>query len=189
MKKKIFALLLIMIMLMSLTPLMVLAVDSNAVVDKILSSDGSEDDKFGYSVAVSGDWLVVGAYEDDDNGYDSGSVYIYDLSNGTLSDVLASELKLTAGDGAKDDWYGYSVAISGDKVAVGADCNDNGSLSGAVYIYDLSSADVPASELKLTANDGAADDYFGRSVSISGDKVAVGAFRDDDKGDSFRFGI
>ena len=167
-----------------------LAVDNSAVIDKILADDGAADDQFGYSVAISGDKVVIGARGDDDNGSASGSAYVYDLSNGNgaLSDVLASRIKLTASDGAADDQFGYSVAISGDTVVVGAHGNDdNGDSSGSAYVYDLSSgngtlSDVLASEIKLTASDGAAGDKFGCSVAISGDKVFVGADGDDDKG-------
>ena len=102
-----------------------------------------------------------------------------------MSDVLASELKLIASDGAEGDLFGYAVGISGDRVAVGAFCDDDkGSSSGSAYIYDLSNgtgslSDVLASELKLIASDGATSDRFGCSVSISGDRVAVGAYKDD----------
>ncbi len=192
MKKKILVLLLITIMLLALLPKLALAVDSNAVIDKILAGDGGTQHYFGRSVAISGDCIVVGAYADDDKGAGSGAVYIYDLlsGNGTLSDVLGSELKLTANDGAAYDHFGWSVAISGDKVAVGAyGDDDHGESSGSVYIYDLSSGegtqqDVLDSQIKLTADDGAVNDYFGKSVSISGDHVIVGAYADDDKGDS-----
>ena len=157
---------------------------------KLIASDGARDEFFGDEVAISGAKVVVGAYGDGDNGYYSGSAYVYDLSNGTgsLSDVLTSELKLTASDGAIGDLFGDEVAISGDKVVVGANCDDdNGSNSGSAYVYDLSSgtgslSDVLTSELKLTVSDGAADDRFGGAVAIFGDKVIVGASSDDDKG-------
>ncbi|MCP4713285.1 MAG: hypothetical protein GY869_32040, partial [Planctomycetes bacterium] len=90
-------------------------------LDKLLAGDGAAYDYFGYSVAVSGDKVVVGAYNDDDNGSNSGSAYIYEGASWT-------ETKLTAGDGALGDYFGYSVAVSGDKVVVGAyNDDDNGS--------------------------------------------------------------
>jgi uncharacterized repeat protein (TIGR02543 family) len=139
---------------------------------KLTANDRAANDFFGYSVAISGDHVAVGAYQDDVNADNSGSVYIYDLSE---EDVSASQLKLTASDGALFDNFGYSVAISGDTVVVGA---VNHNYTGAVYVYDLSEADVSASQLKLTASDGAPYDYFGCSVAILGDTVAVGAYGD-----------
>jgi len=141
---------------------------------KITASDGAEYDNFGESVAISGDLIVVGSSSDDDNGYNSGSVYVYDISDGYR------ETKITASDGATHDNFGYSVSISGDLAIVGAyNDNDNGDESGSVYIYDLSDGNK---ETKLTASDGAPYDFFGCSVSVSGNYVAVGAKGDDDNG-------
>ena len=70
---------------------------------KISASDGAPSDSFGVSVAIGDNKIVVGAWGDDDNGSDSGSVYVYDL-DGT------NEVKITASDGASGDNFGYSVA-------------------------------------------------------------------------------
>ena len=73
-------------------------------------------------------------------------------------------------------------SISGDVAVVGAyGDDDNGSYSGSAYIFRRE-GNTWTQEAKLTASDGAASDYFGRSVSISGDFVVVGAYRDDDNG-------
>ena len=74
------------------------------------------DDFFGFSVAISGDTAMVGAYQDDDAGSNSGSAYIFTL--GPMA--LGHKPKLTAADAAAGDWFGYSVAILGDTAIVGA---------------------------------------------------------------------
>ncbi|MFC2031990.1 PKD domain-containing protein [Chloroflexota bacterium] len=145
---------------------------------KLTASDGAADDFFGYSVSISGDTALVGAYLDDDNGSNSGSTYVYVRSGTTWT----QQAKLTASDGAADDSFGYSVSISGDTALVGA-CydDDNGSNSGSACVY-VRSGTTWTQQAKLTASDGAADDFFGYSVSISGDTALVGAWGDQDKG-------
>ncbi|MEA2021888.1 MAG: FG-GAP repeat protein, partial [Candidatus Caldatribacteriota bacterium] len=87
--------------------------------------------------------------------------------------------KLLAPDAVAGDLFGGSVAISGDKIVVGSyGDDDNGSDSGSAYIFNTDGSYVT----KITAPDGEADDNFGRSVSISGDKIVVGAIYDDDNG-------
>ena len=143
---------------------------------KLTASDGTEYDYFGCSVSVSGDVVVVGAREDDDNGSDSGSAYVY-----RWNDTSYDEFKLTASDGAAGDYFGSSVSVSGDVVVVGAYMDDdNGDNSGSAYVYRWNGTSYD--EYKLTASDGAASDYFGQSVSVSGDIVVVGSPLDSDDG-------
>ena len=100
--------------------------------------------------------------------------------------------KLLASDGAAGDLFGYSVSISGDYAIIGASADDDrGSDSGSAYIFKRTLKYIPPGgfvwvweeQAKLLAADGAADDFFGYSVSISSDHAFVGAFADDDKGD------
>ena len=145
---------------------------------KLIASDGAGSDKFGYSVSISGDTLVVGAFLDDDDGTDSGSAYVYVRSGGAWTE----QQKIIASDGASGEEFGTSVAISGDTVVVGADKDDDkGPTSGSAYVY-MRSGGVWAEKEKLTASDGANSDEFGTSVAISGDTVVVGANEDDDEG-------
>jgi hypothetical protein len=145
---------------------------------KLLASDGAYGDYFGYSVSVSGDYAIVGAYADDDNGDHSGSAYIFKRSGTTWSE----QAKLLASDGAVSDWFGRSVSISGACAIVGAwGDDDNGTASGSAYIFQRSGTSW-SQQAKLTAADGAAGDWFGQSVSISGDYATVGAQLDDDSG-------
>ena len=147
---------------------------------KLTAPDGSEWDSFGYSVSVSGDTIVVGA--SGDNG--RGSAYIFERVEGTANWVQVA--KLTASDGVVGDVFGASISISGDTVVVGAFLDDDsGQSSGSAYLFESPEGGwIDASETaKLTASDGAASDYFGHSVSVSGDTVVVGAPLDDDGAD------
>ena len=150
---------------------------------KLLASDGAAGDYFGLSVSISGDTVVVGAYADD-NGYDSGSAYVFVKPGAGWSGTLHENAKLLASDGAGGACFGRSVSISGDTVVVGAfGDNDNDYDSGSAYVFVKPGAGWSGTlheSAKLRASDGAADDYFGWSVSISGDTVVVGAEKDDD---------
>ena len=136
---------------------------------KITASDGAASDSFGYSVAISGTKVVVGARGDDDAGSSSGSAYVYNLDG-------SGEVKVTASDGAASDSFGYSVAISDTHIVVGAQGDDGN--QGSVYVYNLDGT----GEVKITASDAAINDYFGLSVAISDTHIAVGSQMDDDLG-------
>ncbi|TFB09772.1 choice-of-anchor D domain-containing protein, partial [Candidatus Marinimicrobia bacterium MT.SAG.3] len=142
---------------------------------KITASDGAIDDQFGRSVSISGDYAVVGARLNDDNGLSSGSAYVFKRSGTSW----AEEAKLLPFDGAGSDLFGGSVSISGDYAVVGARLNDdNGNASGSAYVFKRTGTSW-VEEAKLLPSDGAANDLFGGSVSISGDYAVVGAFTDD----------
>ena len=148
---------------------------------KLTASDGTAGDFFGYSVAVDGDTVVVGATLADGNSASSGKVYLFTKpGNGWATDTETA--KLTASDGAAFDLFGYSVAVDGDTVVVGALGN-----SGTVYVFTKPGNGwaTDTETAKLTASDGADDDKFGSSVAVDGDTVVVGAYGhdDDDNGD------
>ncbi|MCX5635489.1 MAG: FG-GAP repeat protein [Planctomycetota bacterium] len=146
---------------------------------KLLASDGTAGILFGRSVSISGNYAIVGASSDDDNGGDSGSAYIFNR-DGTN---WVQQQKLTASDGAASDQFGYSVSISGDYAIVGAyGDDDKGSASGSAYIFKRDGTSWVQQQKLLASADGATNDYFGRSVSISGDYAIAGAYGDDDKG-------
>ena len=101
---------------------------------------------------------------------------------GDLASTWTQVAKLTADDGAAGDEFGYSVSIDGDTMVVGAHYDDDkGDNSGSAYVFTRDTAGDLASGwtqvAKLTADDGAADDSFGYSVSIDGDTVVIGAYR------------
>ena len=147
---------------------------------KLTASDGAAGDWFGCSVSISGDNVVVGAQEDDDLGGSSGSAYIFRYSGTNWVEVA----KLTASDGSINDAFGNSVSISGETVVVGAYWDDDaGWNSGSAYVFRYNGSSW-FEETKLTSSDAAYEDFFGESVSISGDTVVIGAFGDDDGGNN-----
>ncbi|WP_282421188.1 MYXO-CTERM sorting domain-containing protein [Polyangium sp. 15x6] len=138
---------------------------------QLLASDGAALDYFGYSVALSGDMALVGAYGHDESGGASGAAYVFVRSSGAWT----QQAKLLANDGAAGDSFGYSVALSGDTAIVGArDDDDKGDHAGAAYVF-VQSGGVWTQQAKLLANDGETGDGFGYSVSLSGDTALVGA--------------
>jgi hypothetical protein len=203
------------------------------------ASDGADGDKFGQSVSISGDTIVVGAYEHDISYYSGcGTAYVFERDAGG-PDTWGQVAKLMASDAAANDNLGYAVAIDGDTIVVGArnedvegaayvfvkpptgwtdgfetakfkaadpirnekfgaaaaisgdtivigDYNTPGNQAiGAAYVFEKPPGGwVNATETaKLTASDGAANDSFGWSVAMDGDRVLVGAPQDDDLGD------
>jgi hypothetical protein len=139
-------------------------------------------DQFGLSVAISGTRVVVGARFDDTGATDAGSAYVYDLSTGTPTVPVAT---LNNPGPAANDQFGFSVAISGTGVVVGAFLDDMGATNvGSAYVYDLSSG-TPTVPMATLNNPGpAAEDHFSYSVAISDTRVVVGA-PNDDTGGSF----
>lgn len=209
---------------------------------KLTASDASRQDQFGLEVAINGDVAVVGTRFDDDacpsecprtdccfangtpgcddpqceatvcaiNPYccdfgwdyhcaleasllcevcaacgpncDSGSAYVFRFNGSEWTE----EAKLTASDAAAGDWFGITISISGDVIAVAAQMDDDACPenpwcdSGSVYVFRFN-GNRWIEEAKLTASDAAETDWFGR-VSISGDMIIVGAPADDDNG-------
>lgn len=149
----------------------VLTVPSNQI--KILAPDGTDGDRFGESVSVSSGRIVVGAYENDQNGSAAGAAYVYDLDGNYITKILAS-------DGAASDRFGYSVAVGGGRIAIGAYLDDGSAVndSGSVYIYDLNGNYIN----KVFPSDEITNQQFGRYVAVGSGRIVAGANQDDDKG-------
>ncbi len=147
-------------------------------IHKLLANDGAPNDWFGRSVAISGETAIVGANNDDDNGENSGSAYLFDISDPADPTQIA---KLLPDDGADGDRFGWSVAISGTTVILSAPTID-GLGSGSAYLFDISDPANPTQIAKLLPDDGADGDWTGWSVAISGTTAVVGAHKHDDNG-------
>ena len=118
---------------------------------KVNTKDGDKNDSFGFSVAISGDTVIAGMPQDDDDGADSGAVYVFVRNETTWTE----EAKLTASDKAAGDIFGSSVSIDGDYAIVGALWNDDaGNRSGSAYIYKRRRSSWKE-QAKLTASDAA----------------------------------
>jgi hypothetical protein len=145
---------------------------------KLIASDGADSDEFGWAVSLFGDTALIGAWADEDNGWQSGSAYVF-IRTGT---IWTQQAKLLPADGAEGDVFGHSVSINGDTALIGAwDDNDNGNYSGSAYVFTRTGT-TWIQQAKLLASDGAAGDQFGYSVSLSGDTALIGAPADDDNG-------
>jgi FG-GAP repeat/Secretion system C-terminal sorting domain len=153
---------------------------------KIVASDRTAGDRFAYSLDIDGDYAIVGAYLEDDNvaGADTksnaGSAYIFYRSGVTWT----QQQKILAGDRAIDDYFGFSVSISGDYSIVGAYREDEDasglntlSNSGSAYIF-IRSGVTWTQQQKIVAGDRAGNENFAYSVAISGPDVIVGAYND-----------
>jgi hypothetical protein len=147
---------------------------------KLTASDGAINDEFGYSVSISGDCAIAGAYGDDNFlGNDSGSAYIFEKPPGGW--INANETtKIFAFDGVAGDRFGYSVSNSGNFAVVGAEWADlwvGGPLydAGAAYLFERTGPATIVPLIKFTASNASAGDWFGCSVSIKGNEIIVGA--------------
>jgi hypothetical protein len=118
---------------------------------------------------------VIGAPGDDSS---TGAAYVFTRS----ANVWSEQDKLTASDGAPNDNFGSATALA-DSGTTFVGAPGNNSSTGAAYVFTRS-ANVWSEQDKLTAIDGAADDGFGNSVSVSGGRAAIGSFGDDDNGSS-----
>jgi len=135
---------------------------------KLLPDDGASNDGFGRSVGISGDVAIVGASEDDDNGSNSGSAYIFQRINGEWSLVQ----KLLADDGQGGDEFGRHVAISGDTAIVAAPGQDGAAEdAGAVYVFQLE--DGLWMQMQKLVGDGAMSGDGLGWIDIDGDVFAV----------------
>jgi len=142
----------------------------------------SANDYFGSSVAISGDKCIVSAvYEDDSGGTTSGKAYIFDVTTGNLLQTLDNP---NAYGTSANDNFGYIVAISGDKCIVGSHYEDDsgGITSGKAYIFDVTTGNLLQTLDNPNAYGTSANDRFGESVAISGNKCIVGARYEDDAG-------
>ena len=130
---------------------------------KLEASNGVTTDFFGGSVGICSTKAVVGA-DTDGSGTDSGSAYVYNL-DGT------GEIIITASDAQAGDFFGGGVAISNDKIVIGAYEEDEAALdAGAIYIYDLDGTN----EVKIAPSDLLPSANYGQAISISDTKIVVG---------------
>jgi hypothetical protein len=164
-------------------PTHVAAINATTSEREILRSlEADDDDRFGMTVAMDGQTVVIGVPYDDgptDATPDAGAVHVYTLAEDgrwTRQAVLRSATPDNA------DFFGASVAIDGDTIVVGADYDDGASNSitnsGAAYVFARTGGGWTQQQV-LRADDPDPDDLFGGSVDISGDTIVVGAMQDE----------
>ncbi len=144
---------------------------------KLLPDDnGASMDEFGFSVAIDGNVALVGDRWDDDNGLDSGSAYLFDVTTGQQL------FKLLPSDGAAGSAFGTSAALRGNIALVGASGDEeNGIASGSVYVFDVTTG---TQLFKLRPLDAASGYGFGFTSSLSGNIAVIGAWGVDDVGEN-----
>ena len=145
---------------------------------KLNASDAVGGDQFGTTLAMSGDYAIVGAPRKDDVGNNSGAAYIF-TRQGT---EWVEQAKLIAPDARAGDYFGISVAIDGDTALVGGHrVNKPMADAGSVYVFErLGNSWIQTAW--LTAPDATRFAYFGFSVGIDEDTAIIGATRDDEAG-------
>jgi len=156
---------------------------------KLVASDRDEDDWFGFSVAIDGDYAIVGTYKEEEDAsgvntfFRAGSAYIFEKTNG----VWAQTQKIVATDRDEDDEFGYAVSINGGYALIGANAEEedannmnNLSSSGSAYIFERAANGSWNQTQKIVPSDRALGDNFGSSVSISNDKAIIGAYKEDE---------
>jgi hypothetical protein len=162
-----------------------LASATPAVPVHLLENPGpAAGDRFGASVAVSGNRVVVGAPNDDSGAADGGIAYVYDIGGGSPTVPLHVIPNPTP---QADDGFGNAVAIAGTLVGIGASGDDTGaSNAGAAYAFELSGV-TPTVPLHTLPNpDPAGEDRFGNAIAVSGPRIVVGAYLDNNPTDSGR---
>lgn len=177
-----------------------ITVDPVAQQAYVKASNTGADDRFGYSLAISGDTVVIGAFKEDSNATgvngnqadnsatDSGAAYVFVRSGGTWT----QQAYLKASNTGAGDQFGYAVAVSGDTIVVGArkedssatgvngnQANESAVNSGAAYLF-VRSGTTWTQQAYLKATNTEASDGFGASVAVSGDTVVVGGYLGDD---------
>lgn len=130
-------------------------------------SDPSFGDEFGTAIAIDGDRALIGAPSANGGMPDSGAAYIFEFDG----KVWRETAKLFAIDGAASDLFGDSVSLNGNRAVIGAPRHD--SSRGAVYVFEFDGSEWQQTD-KLQASDSAASE-FGSSLSLSGDRLLVGA--------------
>ena len=145
---------------------------TSTMVTNLVAPDGAAGDMLGWTVAIDGNNVLVGADLDDDKGTDSGSAYVFDATTG------AQLNKFVPMDAMAGDRFGWKVALVGNQAIIGSHKHDSpGKLdTGAVYLFNL----VMNMQMgKFESASGMANDEFGYSVDFDGVRVAVGAPYDD----------
>lgn len=150
---------------------------------QLTASDAASGDALGASLAVDGNTLVAGARFDDDFGPSSGTAFVFESTAGIWNEVT----KLHSTSPGDFDFFASEVSISGDTILVGAhNENHGGNDSGAAYVYERV-AGVWQAPTRLLAEDATADDDFGWSVAVLGDRAVIGALESEDSGAAYVF--
>ena len=143
-------------------------------VAKLTPSDGADGDRFGCSVSIRGDTIVVGAYGQDNPFSNCGAAYVFERDAGG-PDNWGEVAKLRTSDAEGNDSLGYAVAIDGDVIVAGARSED---VEGAAYVF-VKPTDGWTNMFqtaKFKAANPIRNEKFGAAVGISGDTIVIGDY-------------
>jgi hypothetical protein len=155
--------------------------DNWGEVKKITAGDSDLGDQFGRAVAISGIDIIIGAWNDDEAGSNSGASYIFNKDYGGVG-TWGNVVKLTASDAVGAEYFGWDVSIDGNYAVVSAPGDsDQGSYTGSAYVFyrNKNGNDAWGEVAKLTAFDAKEGDNFGCSISISEENIVIGASNTD----------
>ncbi len=155
-------------------------VTTGAVITELMPSTVEVAAFFGWACDIEGNYVIVGAPDEHLDGEDKGAAYVFDATTGM-------ELyKLTAPDGADFDYFGNSVAVSGDYAVVGAPYADDGDgETGKVYVFDISPTGMGAFLHRAIPSVVELESFFGTHVAAHGDYLVAGADEEDAGGNRF----
>lgn len=143
---------------------------------KLSAVSPAANDRLGYAVATEAGTVVAGAPGDNDSGTNAGSVTMFRTTSSGIVPTL-----LNAPDATAADEFGSSVSISNGRVAVGAPRADVQTVNdGAVYVFVIT--DLSAAYRVFAADVAVANQFFGFSVALENEQLAVGAIGDSDRG-------
>jgi hypothetical protein len=152
----------------------------------ITASGGAPGDRFGARIALSGNTVVIGATGHDQNGANSGTVYVFQSVGGTWTEIA----QLVPNDNGLGDEFGSSLALDGDRIVVGARRTDEVIIdSGSAYVFRRDATGSWIEDAKIVGSDTTKNDFFGESVDISGDKIIIGVGGDMPTGYGDSFGV
>jgi len=150
---------------------------TGAVVTKLRAEGGESYDFFGCSVAIDGPLAAVGASSANPSGNNSGAVYLFDAQTGQQRSRIEPD------DTAPGHRFGSAVALRGDRLLAGAYGHlENGTYSGALYLFDITDPENPVQLAKFTPEGLEGGDYCGWSCAMSDSVYVAGAYGDDDSG-------
>lgn len=163
---------------------------------KLIASDRGTLDFFGASVDISGNNIIVGSRQDDEDSnftnfaMDAGSAYVF---NRDMFGTWYQAQKISASDREASDWFGISVAIDGEQLIVGARLEDESAAgdeeltdAGSAYIFSYNGSAWIQSQ-KITPSDRASGDLFGFDVAIDEDRIVVSSRSDDEDENDMNF--
>ena len=143
-------------------------------IAKLKGEGIKNNDRFGYSVDISGKTLVAGTPFHDEQ---KGAVYVYTLDNKQWK----QQAKLQADDASVKNRFGWDCAVSENTIVVGAPlAAAPARLSGAAYVFKRQ-GDAWAQVAKVVPDDGDGGDGFGISVDVSKSRIIVGANKDENE--------